>query len=65
MEKGAVRLTAEDYILGSADPELRRLRTISGLYRDVTLRWLERGGRRGDDRRGRGLRSRASILCAS
>jgi hypothetical protein len=34
--------TADGHILGSADPELRRLRTISVLYRDVTRRWLER-----------------------
>ena len=36
--------TADGYILGSADPELRRLRTITALYRDVTRRWLERAG---------------------
>ena len=32
------------YVMGSSDPELRRLRTISTLYRDITLRWLERAG---------------------
>lgn len=36
--------TADEYVLGSADPELRRLRTISVLYRDITRRWLERAG---------------------
>ena len=35
---------ADGYILGSADPELRRLRTISALYRDVTRRWLKGAG---------------------
>lgn len=40
----AGRRTTDDYILGSAGPELRRLRTISVLYRDVTRRWLEAAG---------------------
>ena len=35
---------AGGYILGSADPELRRLQNISVLYRDATRRWLERAG---------------------
>lgn len=35
---------ADDYVLGSADPELRRLRTLSDLYRGVTRRWLELAG---------------------
>lgn len=34
----------DDYVMGSADPELRRLQTISVLYRDITRRWLERAG---------------------
>jgi len=34
----------DEYVLGSADPELRRLQTLSLLYRDVTRRWLERAG---------------------
>jgi SAM-dependent methyltransferase len=34
----------DDYVLGSDDPELRRLRTISILYRDTTRRWLEQAG---------------------
>lgn len=38
------RWAADDYVLGSAAPELRRLRTISVLYRDATLSWLERAG---------------------
>lgn len=33
-----------DYVMGSGDTELRRLQTISVLYRDITLRWLERAG---------------------
>lgn len=40
----SVSTTRDDYILGSAGPELRRLRTISVLYREVTRRWLERAG---------------------
>lgn len=40
----SVSTTRDDYVLGSAGPELRRLRTISVLYRDVTRRWLERAG---------------------
>ena len=36
--------TADGYILGSADTELQRLRTISVLYRDITRRWLEVAG---------------------
>lgn len=34
----------EDYVLGSTDPELRRLWTLSVLYRDITRRWLVRAG---------------------
>ena len=34
----------DDYVLGSAGNELRRLQTLSLLYRDVTRRWLERAG---------------------
>ncbi len=34
----------DEYVLGSADPELRRLQTLSLLYQDVTRRWLERAG---------------------
>jgi SAM-dependent methyltransferase len=34
----------DDYVLGSADPELRRLQTLSVLYRDITGRWLEGAG---------------------
>ncbi len=34
----------DEYVLGSADPELRRLQSLSLLYRDVTRRWLERAG---------------------
>lgn len=38
------RRETDGYVLGSADPELRRLQTLSLLYRDVTRRWLERAG---------------------
>jgi SAM-dependent methyltransferase len=31
-------------LLGSDDPELRRLRTLSVLYRGITRRWLEQAG---------------------
>lgn len=34
----------DDYVLGSSDPALRRLQTISVLYRDTTRRWLEHAG---------------------
>ena len=34
----------EGYVLGSDDPELRRLRTLSVLYRGITRRWLEQAG---------------------
>ena len=34
----------DDYVMGSADSELRRLQTISVLYRDTTRRWLEHAG---------------------
>lgn len=37
-------MPADEYVLGSADPELRRLQTLSLLYRDITRRWLERAG---------------------
>jgi SAM-dependent methyltransferase len=32
------------YVLGSAGPELRRLETLSALYRQTTRLWLERAG---------------------
>ena len=35
---------ANVYVMGSDDPELRRLQTISVLYRDITRRWLEHAG---------------------
>ena len=34
----------DDYVLGASDPELRRLQTVSVLYRDITRRWLEHAG---------------------
>jgi SAM-dependent methyltransferase len=34
----------DGYVLGSDDPELRRLRTLSVLYGDITRRWLEQAG---------------------
>lgn len=34
----------DGYVMGSSGPELERLRTVSALYRDVTLRWLQRAG---------------------
>jgi SAM-dependent methyltransferase len=34
----------DGYVMGSSDPELRRLRTVSALYRDISLRWLESAG---------------------
>ncbi len=41
--RGRARRT-DDYVLGSAGNELRRMQTLSFLYRDVTRRWLERAG---------------------
>lgn len=34
----------DDYVVGSADPELRRPQTISVLYWNITRRWLENAG---------------------
>lgn len=34
----------DDYVMGSTDPELRRLQMMSTLYRDITRRWLEHSG---------------------
>ena len=34
----------DDYVMGSADSELRRLQTISVLYRDITGGWLKEAG---------------------
>jgi SAM-dependent methyltransferase len=34
----------DGYVLGSDDPELRRLQTLSVLYRDISRRWLEHAG---------------------
>lgn len=34
----------DDYVMGSTNPELRRLQTISVLYRDTSRRWLEHAG---------------------
>jgi SAM-dependent methyltransferase len=35
---------ADGYVMGSGGPELRRLRTISALYKDITRRWLQHAG---------------------
>ena len=34
----------DGYVMGSTDPELRRLGTISVLYQDITRRWLKHAG---------------------
>lgn len=38
------RPISADYVMGSGDPEMRRLATLSALYEESTRRWLELAG---------------------